>query len=948
MATLTSNSIASTYTMLLKMDATGVTSSLQKVEDGDATDSALSISTVAAALDATDKFYFDGGTHTYIYESADDILDIYVGGANMIKLTESSTDTVLITGDLTVGADGSGHDVIFYSGTAGDNFTWDASAEKLTITGTDGQTALDIADGNLVVADNIDLAGDIDVDGTLEADAITVAGTALDEYIADTIGAMVGSNTESGIAVDYQDGDNTLDFTVATLNQDTTGTADNITVSANNSTDETVYPVFVDGATGSQGAESDTGLTYNPSSGDLAIGGELAAATLDVSGNIDIDGTANLDAVDIDGAVDMASTLTIGGNIDFNSGTIDLSTQTVDVTLNAAVDALNFDSNTLSIDASNNRVGIGTAAIPHGGIGGAKLAIHGTNASASAGPHVQYTAPDNYPLFQQLNYEHDEVHLNFDAYYDGAWKSSDAGSNFAIAKQGDFLRFKYDSGIAQGSTVTWNNGIMLSPAGNVGIGKAPETWASSLQGGSLHVGAAGVIASQKAFTDGGSMYIGNNVYVDDGGDYTYIGSDEASIIQQFDGKIRFYTTSTSGSAGATISDLTEIFTCLNTGNIGIGDTDPSEAKLSITGVQSGDVGIKVEQDQAQYGISIDQDGNQSALFIDADNTDTHTIRVADPKNTTGDVLAIYQVDALTTGSIASFVSDSSSTGTRSLVEIINDNALATGATGLHIQQDGGSGTAPALFIDVNLADASGIRIDSEATSQSCLHIPDPKTQAVNVVNITDCDALTAGSIMQLHSNASGTQSRDLLHITNDNTAATGAVCLKLTQDSDDAHIEFAGVGGGGIKFPATQAASADANTLDDYEEGAWLPVIKDASANAMTMHASYKHGRYTKVGRVVHINAYFATSSLGSASGNIKITGLPFTCANNNNAYSACVFGYTADLNISAGETIGAYIAIDTTEMPMRNNDHATGSTVLQASEWSADGQAMLSMSYTV
>ena len=41
---------------------------------------------------------------------------------------------------------------------------------------------------------------------------------------------------------------------VGTLNQDTTGTADNITVTANNSTDETVYPIFADGATGSQGA----------------------------------------------------------------------------------------------------------------------------------------------------------------------------------------------------------------------------------------------------------------------------------------------------------------------------------------------------------------------------------------------------------------------------------------------------------------------------------------------------------------------------------------------------------------------------------------------------------------------------------------------------------------------------------------------------------------------
>ncbi len=55
-------------------------------------------------------------------------------------------------------------------------------------------------------------------------------------------------------------------------------------------------------------------------------------------------------------------TLTSGAAINLNAGTLDLSAQTVDVTLNGAVDALNFDSNTLSIDASNNRVGVGTAA----------------------------------------------------------------------------------------------------------------------------------------------------------------------------------------------------------------------------------------------------------------------------------------------------------------------------------------------------------------------------------------------------------------------------------------------------------------------------------------------------------------------------------------------------------------------------------------------------------
>ena len=52
----------------------------------------------------------------------------------------------------------------------------------------------------------------------------------------------------------------------------TAGVATNVTASANNSTNETVYLTFVDGATGSQGIETDTGLSYNPSSGLLTVG----------------------------------------------------------------------------------------------------------------------------------------------------------------------------------------------------------------------------------------------------------------------------------------------------------------------------------------------------------------------------------------------------------------------------------------------------------------------------------------------------------------------------------------------------------------------------------------------------------------------------------------------------------------------------------------------------
>ena len=114
-------------------------------------------------------------------------------------------------------------------------------------------------------------------------------------------------------------------------------------------------------------------------------------------------------------------------------------------------------------------VGIGTATIPHGGVGWAKFAIDGTNAS-SAGPHIQFTtASDNYPLLQILPYSHDDISIRFDSYWDGSNKSSDAGSNYAIFKVSDSFKIMYDSGVAKGAAVAWNDGIVLNTSGLVTI-----------------------------------------------------------------------------------------------------------------------------------------------------------------------------------------------------------------------------------------------------------------------------------------------------------------------------------------------------------------------------------------------------------------------------------------------------------------------------------------------
>jgi hypothetical protein len=81
--------------------------------------------------------------------------------------------------------------------------------------------------------------------------------------------------------------------------------------------------------------------------------------------------------------------------------------------------------------------------------------------------------------------------------------------------------------------------------------------------------------------------------------------------------------------------------------------------------------------------------------------------------------------------------------------------------------------------------------------------------------------------------------------------------------------------GSGISFPATQSASSDANTLDDYEEGTWTPTLVGTGGGSFTY--SQRSGNYTRVGRLVVLDCrlqWTATTSSGDFS---NIQGLPFS-----------------------------------------------------------------------
>jgi hypothetical protein len=85
--------------------------------------------------------------------------------------------------------------------------------------------------------------------------------------------------------------------------------------------------------------------------------------------------------------------------------------------------------------------------------------------------------------------------------------------------------------------------------------------------------------------------------------------------------------------------------------------------------------------------------------------------------------------------------------------------------------------------------------------------------------------------------------------------------------------------GAGITFPASQSASSDANTLDDYEEGTWTPTVSYSTSDGDLSYVA-QVGTYAKVGRQVTCLLRLRWSET-TASGNISVTGLPFTSANN-------------------------------------------------------------------
>ena len=119
------------------------------------------------------------------------------------------------------------------------------------------------------------------------------------------------------------------------------------------------------------------------------------------------------------------------------------------------------------------------------------------------------------------------------------------------------------------------------------------------------------------------------------------------------------------------------------------------------------------------------------------------------------------------------------------------------------------------------------------------------------------------------------------------TPSTGAFTTVTTTTSVAVGGSTLSGSGSGVQFPATQSASTDVNTLDDYEEGTWTPTII-GTTTAGTATYAYQLGYYTKVGRMVQITGYVEWSAGNGAGAGMRMNGLPFTANANADAPISC------------------------------------------------------------
>ena len=803
-------------------------------------------------------------------------------------------------------------------------------------------------------AGSLDVSGDADIDGTLEADAITIGGVTLAETISDTVGAMVTSNTETGITVTYEDGDNTLDFAIGTLNQDTTGTAaiaTTVTITDNESTNEENAVVFTAGGDvdgGNLGLESDGNLTYNPSSGTLTATAFAGALTGNVTGN------ASGTAATVTGAAQSnitslgtLTTLTVD-NVIVNGTTIGHTSDTDLITLADGNVTIAGELDLTTLDVSGDADIDGTLEAD-------AITIAGVTLSETIADTVGAMVSSNTETNITVTYNDSDNTLDFVA-TGTVTALNNATENELVTVGATTTELDAESGLTyDGSVLTVSGEVdasSLDISGDADIDGTLETDALSINGTAVTSTAAelnildGVTstAAELNILDGATVVVGEINALDLGS--TAVGTAIASkaVIldsnKDYTGLRNLTITGELDAATLDISGNVDIDGTLETDNLTVGGAQGSDGQVltstgsgvaweDASGSSAGDVALSIatmtgdaSDTTLALGVTPTNENNVQVYFDGVyQNKDsfsisgaTLTFGVAPPSG-----VAVEAIITTTSGSTTAAVLVDADSDTKIQVEESSDEdkirfdvagteEMVMDATGIVINDGSndrdfrieGNGQANLFVVDGGTDDIGiGIASPTFATGNG-MHFADSFYVGLGTGNGTRPDFSLSG-------NNSGL-----------------AIACGTGSDDADILISTAGVMAvpNGIELGSGTDFTA-ANTLNDYEEGTWTPTVGGNTAQGSTSSGSVA-GKYIKIGKLVFASFSIVNVTIASASGHLKIGGFPFNNDGTNDREAVGVMRVYG-VNIGALGTYG-------TPLPAVNDDTNTA-FVLQSGD---------------
>jgi hypothetical protein len=474
----------------------------------------------------------------------------------------------------------------------------------------------------------------------------------------------------------------------------------------------------------------------------------------------------------------------------------DTMTGNLDITGTLTSDGLTVDTNTLHVDAANNRVGIGTSSpsaplqvtqTPSDTVGDVGISLKDANNAIEFGLRLDSTSKD----------------LHLDGYYSGAW---------------------------------YNRMTIDRSSGNVGIGTTtPAAPIDALVNSAAYVGR--FVQSNTANGDGVLVQIGSTA-----------SSDYALTVRSDGGNTPVLSAKADGNVG--------IGTFSPKRHLHINDPSAVATKIQITNSATGSGS---DGDGFQIGIgsvgqaAIEQRENQPLSFS-TNNTER---------------MRISSSGALLVGKTADNLTDAGQVFT---------------TAGSSFTRSGGA----ACQFNRNTSDGEIVRLSKDGTT-------------VGSIGVAPSDRLYIGN-----SDAGLRFLGDSNLITpwNPSTNSNSDNLLDLGNSANrwkDVYV------GGGVYLGGTGSA----NKLDDYEEGTFTGTL-EGYLTAGTFSGTIS-GRYTKIGRLVNIDVTGSACTLTGASGNLRMSGLPYSSASGGRGSFASGYweGFTPSYTkavVTNSNTIGMYV----------------------------------------